>query len=566
MRRLVAALLALALVAGCSTKAQRLYRRAEAFLAQGQFEMAADEYQRLAREYPRSPLADDALYKLAYIHAEELDLPAAALVQYWALADNYPDSPYTDDALMRAMAIQRRVLKDPEAVRATYDELCRRFPDREALCSRGLLEVGRALFDTESYAQAAEVAGELSEEYPAQRRERAQAALLQARASKRMGMEQEGVEQLYEEVIRLYPDTHAAVAAKRELGWDFYVKREEQEQQQAEEVRRRSRVIGGVPPHSSQQGQVPQALSALRAALAHRGENRALDTLIALSGAAFVMVFDPERPWLARSVLDTKPFETVSGALGFAHNVWSGANAQQAFESVHQALLQGHPVLVLYGSPRRWVLVTGYDVAEDRVYFMPPDREGYAATSKEGFLSNWSEAGRSNSGVAGPEPFYQFSLGARMTTPDEAELTRAAVQRAGRVMLATSIGGAPAGEKAWQAAGAYLEQCLEPEADARREVAGKWAEEGLGPSLLLAEVGTQVVRDAAGTMSGLDGAAERHDELLAEARLVSQKIDEAMQSDAEEAGAKWQAAAAQANYVAALHARLAQQLADAAGG
>ncbi len=454
MRRLVAALLALALVVGCSTKAERLYRRAEAFLAQGQFEMAADEYQRLAREHPRSPLADDALYKLAYIHAEEIDLPAAALVQYWALADNYPDSPYTDDALMRAMAIQRRVLKDSEAVRTTYDELCRRFPDRKALCSRGLLEVGRALFEAESYAQAAEVAGELSQEYPAQRRERAQAALLQARASKRMGMEQEGVEQLYEEVIRLYPDTHAAVAAKRELGWRFYEEREEHEQQQADEIRRRSRVIGGVPPHSSQQGQVPQALAALRAALAHRGESRALDTLIALSGAAFVMVFDPERPWLARSVLDAKPFETVSEALGFAQHVWSGSNAQQAFESVHQALLQGHPVLVLYGSPRKWVLVTGYDVAEDRVYFMPPDREGYAATSKQGFLGNWSEASRSNSGVAGPEPFYQFSLGARMSTPDEAARVRAAVQRAGRVMLATSIGGAPAGEKAWQAAGA----------------------------------------------------------------------------------------------------------------
>jgi len=568
VRRLIntlGVLLALALLAGCSSKAERLYRRAEAFLAQGQFQMAADEYQRLVKEDPRSPLADDALYKLAYIFAEETDAPGAALVQYRALADNYPSSPYADDALMRAMTIQRRTLKDPAAVRATYEELCRRFGTRRDLCARGLLQVASAQFETESYEQAATVAGELTAQYSDQASECAQAALLQARARKRMGDEPAQVEQLYEEIIARYPDTHAAVAAKRELGYSFYERREEQEQQQEAEVRRRSRTITGVPPHASQRGEVLQALAALRSALAQRGESRSLDTLIALSGAAFTVAFDPDRPWLARSVIDVKLFESVAEALGFACNVWSGPGAEQGFESVHQALLQGHPVLVLYGSPRRWVLVTGYDMGEDRVYFMPPDREDYAAASKASFLANWADASGSGSGVAGAESFYQFSLSARMSRPDSAALIATSVQRAARVMRATSLGGAPAGEEAWQALGAHLEACVPPEATDHRDQASRWVEDGLKPWLSVGEAGSEMLRQAAEVIDGVGDAAARHEELLTEAGLVAQKIDEA-QAAGDEAAPKWEAAAAQANYVAALHARLARQLADASGG
>ncbi len=558
-------LLALLLIAGCSSRTERLYRRAEAFLAQGQFQMAAEEYQRLVSDDPRHPLADDAVYKLAYIYAEELGQPGAALVQYRALADNYPNSPYVDEALMRAMTIQRREFKDPEAVRALYEEICARFSERSELCARALLELARAYFDVEDYDQAAQVAGELDQRYPDQSSVRAQAALLRARACERQGMDPAEVEKLYERVVELYPDTHAAAMAKRSIGWIYYGRREEQQQQQQAEIRRRSRIIRGVPAYRSPDGQVVQALAALGAVLAHRGEQRSLDTLVALSGAPFVMVFDPERPQLAGSALDERPFEIVADALGFAYNVLSAPDAATAFESVHQALLQGHPVLILYGSPRRWIIVTGYDMAEQRVYYLPPDREDYATADRDAFLSAWAKASGSGSGVAGPEPFHQFSLGARMSTPDRAEILRTCVQRAAWVMRAGTIGDAPAGEEAWKALGAYLEACAAPDAGLRREAVARWAEQGLRSCLSLAESGTDMLREAASAVPGLDDAAERHRELLAEAALVARKIDEAVTAE-EDAAAKWQAAAAQANYVAALHARLAQQLTDAVGG
>lgn len=558
-------LLVLALIAGCSSRTERLYRRAEAFLAQGQIQMAAGEYQRLVSDDPHHPLADDALYKLAYIYAEELDQPGAALVKYRALADNYPDSPYVDEALMRAMTIQRREFKNPEAVRALYNEICARFRDRSELCARALLELARAYFDVEDYDRAAQVAGELDQRYPDQSSVRAQAALLQARACERKGMDQAEVEKLYEQVVERYPNTHAAAMAKRSIGWIYYGRREQQQQQQQAEIRRRSRIIRGIPTYHSQDSQLVQALAALRAILAHRGEQRSLDTLVALSGAPFVMVFDPERPQLAAWALDERPFEVVADALGFAYNVLSAPNAAAAFESIHQALLQGHPVLILYGSPRRWVIVTGYDMAKQRVYYLPPDRENYAVADRDAFLKAWAEASGSGSGVAGPEPFHQFSLGARMSTPDRAEILRTCVQRAAQVMRIGTINDAPAGEKAWQALGAYLESCSAPDSAPRREAVAHWAKQGLQPCLELAASGTDILREAMSVLPALDDAAERHKELLAEAALVARKIDEAVTAQGA-AAEKWQAAAAQANYVAALHARLAQQLTDAAGG
>ncbi len=565
LKILAAALVLVALLAGCSSKAERLYRRAEAFLAQGQFEMAATEYQRLVDEHSRSPLVDDALYKLAYVHAEELGRPSAALVQYRALADDHPNSPYADDALMRVMTIQREVLHDPAAVRRTWIELCERYKDRRTLCARGMLEVGHAHFESGDYPLAAAVGEELTEKYSDQVRQCAQAALLRARATERMDVEQAEVEKLYEQVIKQYPDTHAAAVAKRNIGWIYYGKKEEQEQQRAKEIERRSRIIGGVPAHDPQDAPIVQAVAALRSALAHRGEERSLQHLVALAGTPFVIIFDPARPRLAQSALDGSPFEIVADALGFAHNTWSDTSAENAFGTVHHALLQGHPILVRYGSPPQWVIVTGFKVAQERVYLMPPGRDDYVTVDRGQFLARWKEASGSGSGVAGSEPFHQFSLGARLRTTDRNDLLTATVRRAVQVMQQTSVAGAPAGSAAWKAAGHCLEMCVAPEDTNIREQAAGWVNEGLKPQLTIAEMGTAALREAEQLSSELSGIANRHEEMLQEARLVARKIDEAHQAE-EEASVKWQAAAAQANYVAALHTRLAEQLAGVVSG
>ncbi|MFW5866550.1 MAG: tetratricopeptide repeat protein [Armatimonadota bacterium] len=565
--------LALALLAGCTSRSERLYRRAETFLAQGQHKMAADEYQRIVAEEADSALADDALYKLAYVYAEELDQPAAGLAQYRRLVDNYPRSPWVDDALMRVMAIQRQTLAEPEAVRRTWSELCERFEDRKGLCARGLLEVARAHFDAEDYAMAAATSVELTTRYADERTPSAQAALLHARAAERMGIEQAEVEKLYETLIERYPDTHAAAMAKRNIGWMYYGKREEQQQQHAAEVERRSRIIRGVPAHAPRETELLQAISTLRAALAQRGEQRTIEWLTALHGAPFAIVFDPQQPAAGADPLQGSPLEIVTDALGFAYNRFSGATAENAFDTVHQAVLQGHPVIIRHGSPPRWMIVTGYDLSQQRVHFMPPGRDSYAAMSREQFLAGWRTASGRGSGVAGAEPFYQFSLAARLRQPSDEELLQAVVDRAAEITQRTTLSGAPAGATAWESAGAWLDRRAEAanagegdsEASATRVTAASWLEGSLGPWLALARPVTPILQKAEGAMPALANATARHTELLEEAELVARKIEEATTAE-EDAGAKWEAAAAQARYIAALHQRLADQLATAASG
>lgn len=549
------------LMAGCSTKGERLYNRAEAFFAQEQMQLAVEEYERLVEQQPRHQLADDALYKAAYIYAEEMDKPSVAMVRYRALADRYPQSSYVDDALLRIMDIQRATLRNPVAVQETCDELCRRFPDRRQLCAQGMLMVASTYFDTEQYDQAAQTCRELIERYSEEKRQCAQAALFIARSAEKSEVGRDEVVALYESVIAAYPDTHSAATAKRNIGWIYYGVREEHAEQQRSEMRQRSRVIQGVPAHSAAAGQL-QALAALRSVLAQRGEQRSMSELVALSCVAFQLVFDPARPSLGQAIFPRNPFETIAERLGFAYNVWSSGTARQAFDSVHQALLQGHPVLVLYGSPSQWVIVTGYEVEGEKVHYLPPGRDSYATAGKEVFLDRWGAA--SGGGSLAPGKFYQFSLAARLQTPSAAVVVTETLKQAAQVMAASELAGAAAGPKAFERLAETLEQCADPAAAERREQVRQWAETSLATRLTNAEAATDQLRRAANAISGASGRftelVGRHEELVAEMRLLADRIRETGgESPPEDI---WETAAAQASFVAALQARFAEQLSE----
>lgn len=564
---LAAIALAVMLTAGCSTKAERLYNRAETFFAQGQTKFAADEYERLADEFPRHPLADDALYKVAYIYAEEMSKPSLAMARYRHLADRYPQSSYVDDALLRIMDIQRTELESPDAVQITCDELCRRFPSRKQLCAQGRLTVALTYFDTEQYEEASASAQLLLDQYSAQERQCAQAALLIARSAEKQGdLDREAVVALYEHVVASYPDTHSAATAKGTIGWLYYEVRGEHEQQQREQMKQRSRIIRGVPSHGGA-GTQRQALSVLRSALIHRGAERSMQDLLALSGVAFEFVFDPARPGLAQAIFPRNPFETIASRLGFAYNVLSSSAAPQAFDSVHQALLQNHPVIILYGSESQWILVTGYDMEGDQVHYLPPGRDGYAVTAKQNFLSNWGAAGGGSSALA-PGRFYQFSLAARLRTPPESEVASETLRQAAELMMGSELAGAPAGAAAWDRLATELEACAGPEADEKRRAMLAWADKSLAASLRNTEAATAHLRHAAGVISTASGRltqlADRHAELAAETQLLAEKIADA--GGDEPPPEIWETAAAQASFISALHARCAEQLAEVLTG
>ena len=153
------------LLGGCSTKTQRLYRRAEAFFAQEQYELAAREYSRIVQEAPRDPLADDAWYKLAYLYREELDNPSAALIVYRDLADSYEDSNYADEALFWIVYLQRWHMQNPAAAAATCRELDQRFPDKKNLRGQASLEAAGAYLDTGQLEQARELCRQITDDF-----------------------------------------------------------------------------------------------------------------------------------------------------------------------------------------------------------------------------------------------------------------------------------------------------------------------------------------------------------------------------------------------------------------
>lgn len=550
------------LLLGCSSKGERLYNRAEAFFAQEQMQLAAEEYDRLVEELPRHELADDALYKAAYIYAEEMNKPSVALVRYRMLADRYPQSSYVDDALLRIMDIQRTTLGNPVAVQETCEELCRRFAERKELCARGMLTVASTYFDTGQYEQAARTCEELLARYPEQKRQCAEAALLIARSAEKRHLDRDQVVALYERVIANYPDTHSAATAKRNIGWIYYGVRAEDAQKQRAEMRQRSRVISGVPAHASASGQL-QALAALRSVLAHRGEQLSLPEIVALSCLPFQVIYDPQRPALGQAVFPRNPFEVIAERLGFAYNVWSSGTVRQAFEAVHQALLQGHPVLVLYGSPAQWVIVTGYELEGEKVYYLPPGRESYVTVSRQVFLDRWGASG--GGGSLAPGKFYQFSLAARLRTPTPAQVLAETLKQAAEVVGASQLAGAAAGTRAFERVAQALEQCADPRNAEQRAQIRQWAATSLAAYLDNAAAGTDLLRRAAATIPGassrLAQLAERHQELAAETAALAERIRET-DSDAPPENI-WQTAAAQASFVAALQARFARDLAEA---
>jgi len=428
-----------------------------------------------------------------------------------------------------------------------------------------LLEVARAHLDGEQYQLAATTAKQLIDEYPSQQLQCSQAALLAARATERMSADREETVALYRQVVAKYPDTHSAAIAKSRAGWLYYEKGEQDKQKQEEENKRKSRIIKGVPPHGvgADTGQL-QALSVLRSALAHQGEARSLSELLALSGVAFQFVFDPERPALGRSIFADNPFETIADRLGFACNVWSSSNAEQAFASVHQALLQGRPVIILYDvAPSKWVLVTGYELTAERVHFLPPGPQEYATVPKETFLRRWASSSREATALPGPGPFYEFSLADRLGNTSESAIVRETLQHAVDIIRRRELMGVAAGPAAHNKLAQHLEKCAGQDAQAHREQALHWSEAAVPAHLRARDAATAYLKHAAQVLSAaggrLDELAQRYAELVAETKLLGRKIEEAgAQQDG--ADGKWEAAAAQARYVAALESRAAEQL------
>jgi TolA-binding protein len=571
VRALALCLLAVVILSGCSSRGERYYQRAEQFFAQGQFQLAADEYRRVVGEDPRCPLADDAAYKLAYLYREEMGSLPEAIETYAFLAERYPDSPYADDALLWVLYLQGHDLKDMTAARKTYDLLCNRFAGQKDVCARAHLQLARALMTSGDFTQADAEAKQLLNLYPDQSRQAAAAMLLRARLVERLNQPADRAVKLYEQIVKTYPDTLSAVEAKRAIGWVYYGERGKQMQAERLAMERAARVISGVPAFAADQG-TPRhrPLICLRSLLAQRGTAVSLEELLAVSGVAFEFHYDPKSPDLTGARLARSALAVAAEQYGFAVITWSAPSAEASFASLAQNISQGRPVMVPQAGAGRWLIVTGYRPAENRLYVLP-GRNGQARPlSKPEFVSLWAGSTSGHTAVV-TGPYYQFCLGQRVQSPGAQALVQNTARSANAALHEQASGAAAAGLRAYDVLGEQVTAMAAATA-AGQQPLRRWAERGLAALLADRRAAATALAGLAGRLSGgsQSGVSEaaatyadvvRLGEQLRMALLSLTKPAEGAEPPPE---ASWPEAAQLVHEMRAADERAAGQLAEAA--
>ena len=492
----LALLLAVGVVAlgGCYNRSQRLYQRAEAFLARGESYLAAEQYRRLVLDAPRSPLADDALYKLAYLFREEFADPQKAIASYRMLADQYPDSPYADDSLLWVSYIQARDLGDAEAVRATLEAIRERFPDEPRIQARAHLNLVETLFSAHRHDAAMEEAQLLESSYPEQTRQAATAALIRARAGETRLADKGERKKLFEAVIAKYPDTYAATVAKSAVGLMYFDQKGEDEKRQQEELRAAARLITGIGPFTASGNSRRRCLGVLRALLAHHGVEIDEQTALALSGAAFDFFYKPEDPGVSGRLFIRNPHMLIAETLGLAANEWSAPSAESSFEALGQAIKHNRPVMLHHSQPEStWVIAVGIRPAHDEVTYIAPNGRGPTTCGRSTFMGRWG-----SESVLGLGPRYQFSISGRKHTPTAAELLEDTLRTAASAVAPRTVSGVPSGIDAYRA----LEQDLLAQPAGNRDKVVAWARNQLPELRRCRQAARAFLQQRAGALGG----------------------------------------------------------------
>lgn len=471
-------LAALALLAvclgGCSPRTQQLYRRAETFFAQGQYELAAADYNAILRRTPRDPLADNALYKLAYLYREQFDDPATAVGLYQRLVRDYPESPYVGDALLWMVYVQGRQLRRPADVAATcrqIDDLC---PDQLRLRASARLELARAYLEAGQTPQAVATLQEVVGRFREVSDSCAEASYRLALVTRdQLGKSAEAIK-LLESVIDKYPDSEAADKARQALGWQYYAQKSQEDRARQEQLARLARNLSGVPAFPAEETASLELLAALRALLMQAGATATREDLLVVTGLAFQMAVDWGNPQKSL-YFHRNPLPPVAEAWGFGYNSWNFGSGQEALPALVDSLSRGRPVLLLYGSGTpHWRLLTGYLPRERQVMLLGAGQKRPVGVAEADFFAGWPRRGGRQLFAPLPPEGVQFALTERGAEPTRADRIRDAVLRAALGLDQVQLLGAPAGRAGYEAFEKKLAACAGGEEGEAAKL-GRWA-------------------------------------------------------------------------------------------
>jgi len=521
------------LLCGCSTKTQRLYRRAEAFFAQEQYELAAREYSRIVQEAPRNPLADDAWYKLAYLYREELDNPSAALIVYRDLVDNYEDSNYADEALFWIVYLQHWHMQDPAAAAATCRELDQRFPDKKNLRGQAYLEAVGAYLDTGQLQQAHELCRQIIDDFAARPRIAARALLMSADITDKIGNDPQQAMALYQQVVEKYPDTQAAVTARQVVGLRYYVEKAETDKALLEQQRQQARVLDNVPPIEQYADQpARELLSAIHSLLRQAGGQISMDEVVVISGLPFTFTFAVQRPELVQAFY-RNPATAIAEEVGFGYNLWTSATPAGLLDNATSCLLQDRPLLIAYGAgSARWCLITGYRPADKELYLLRPGADHAVKLDSQAFLEMWQSSKVPALWPQGALSGFRFALTVRRRPADIAATIKSVLLQSSLAWQQRELMKQPAGSAACDELVELLREALDTRNTASREQLKSWASAAIPLIISSRQVAARFfAQPPQGLFDEQDApyqeVSQRYNEIVAAWQELSQQIEQA---------------------------------------
>lgn len=435
------------LLLGCGSKARRHYRLAETMLADNKPELAAVQYERLVKAYPNDPLAPAAHYKLAYLlrtHASDVD---GALGHYRVIVEQYPASEWADDALQWMAALGRQQKNIP-LIREVVNRLENRYPNHRSACARARVQLALALLEA-GRPETKTVCQSIISRYPDQPNQCAQAQLILGRAFEKIDKNPDAAVKQWEKVRKSFPETTSAVEAAERIGWIFYGATRAGRSKPGS-IPARSKRVTGVPAfvHEAGAGVQTVTLEALAVLLKHRKTEADLNTLMAVSGAAFQFVYDRNNRSLGSAVFATNPLHTTATSYNFVPLESSSSTPEEAMLSLCQTLDRDKPAMVPH-TDGDWVIVVGYDSASRQFTYFKAGG-GERRQSFDTFAAAWKSATDRAGGAL--DSYYQFALGPQKAPVTALHLVREAARRGASLLLQrTTVFGAPSGVAAYEA-------------------------------------------------------------------------------------------------------------------
>jgi TolA-binding protein len=137
MKRTVAALLVAGIgalmVAGCAKfPDQKLMKKGEQLERQEKFVDAIKAYEKVAKKYPRSPLAIESLHRVANIYTSGLQDYGRAVEAYDRIVGAYPDSTKrAAQAQFMIGFVYNNYMQDTAKARVAYETFLSKYPDHD---------------------------------------------------------------------------------------------------------------------------------------------------------------------------------------------------------------------------------------------------------------------------------------------------------------------------------------------------------------------------------------------------------------------------------------------------